>query len=344
MAKALRAARSWTEEEGVPFSRGCLGRWSWGNTFFKESQVCCTIRGREGLPWVEASEANQDASTFSPKAGTSEEESQTQEGKTPWATPQRRERERRLRVLDTWRPSQVWCATRTYPGWTRVDFVIDSVPVPRRFPRSWSETLSWENLLAATALSWPMGVSCPTKVRWLPKRGFWVTVVEMRMSVADIAQPLLSVGQMVGEGTRGWGRRSRASRTCRSLKIPVCEHAPCVLVTGPTGFASVGHRIGQRTQEVQQRPIGWCSREEQGTCETVRVSFTCFQIKLPCHALTCGAMRIMLDAFALVKAQVAFVYDLVVPLPRLAARARQESPWAVGKRSTTDWYPLPAML
>ena len=94
-------------------------------------------------------------------------------------------------------------ATGAYPGWTRVDFVIDSGASATTIPKGLvgkvklDEPIGYHSFKLAdgnvvtndgtlTAKAWLMGNE----------------VMVVRMSVADISQPLLSVGQMVNQGNK----------------------------------------------------------------------------------------------------------------------------------------------
>ena len=94
-------------------------------------------------------------------------------------------------------------ATGAYPGWTRVDFVIGSGA---------SATTNPKGLVGKVKLDEPIGYhsfkladgkvvtndGTLTAKAWLMGN----EVVVARMSVADISQPLLSVGQMVNQGNK----------------------------------------------------------------------------------------------------------------------------------------------
>ena len=98
------------------------------------------------------------------------------------------------KALDTWPRSPAKLeitgnSTEEYPGWTGVAFVIDSGASATTIPKG---------LVEKTKLGSPTGYHSFK----LADGSVCNEVLEIRMSVADFAQPLLSVGQMVSAGNR----------------------------------------------------------------------------------------------------------------------------------------------
>ena len=98
---------------------------------------------------------------------------------------------------------QVCSTSGQYPGWTRVDFVIDSgasaTTIPKKLVGSakLGEPIGYRSFKLADGNVVPNEGTLTSKA-WMMGQEF----VEVRMSVADISQPLLSVGQMVDKGNK----------------------------------------------------------------------------------------------------------------------------------------------
>ena len=91
----------------------------------------------------------------------------------------------------------------TYPGWTRVDFVIDSGASATTIPKGLVGKVKLEEPVGYHSFKLADGSMVPNEGTLSSKA--WLLgdeMVQMTMSVANIAQPLLSVGQLVSKGNK----------------------------------------------------------------------------------------------------------------------------------------------
>ena len=94
-------------------------------------------------------------------------------------------------------------ATGAYPGWARVDFVIDSGTSATTIPKGLVGKVKLDEPIGYHSFKLADGKVVTNDGTKTPKA--WLMgneVMVVRMSVADISQPLLSVGQMVNQGNK----------------------------------------------------------------------------------------------------------------------------------------------
>ena len=94
-------------------------------------------------------------------------------------------------------------ASGTYPGWTRVNFIIDSGASATTIPKELVGGVKLGDPMGYHSFKLANGSTVANEGTLVAKA--WLLgdeLVGMRMSVADIAQPLLSVSQMVSSGNK----------------------------------------------------------------------------------------------------------------------------------------------